>query len=224
MHITCFGQELEVQQNVAKDWVERLQEDEGLFNVPDESIVRRKAIKARSHLLRLVEKALDKSTKKADESRTKTLFMTNANASLWSGYIQGDYFSRFMKHLVTATQISQGHIHKVRDAYHKWIIHPSNSNLMNYSEILWQTGRSYEILCELKIVEQPGDGSYVLYHSISDQRVRRLENSGMKHIPVGNYYLWREMDGIPRSEMSNATFCVTKEHQVSIETKLSKID
>lgn len=220
----CLGQDIESQQQVATEWIESLQLDNEKFIVPDESIVRKKALKAKSQLIKSIEKAIDKSAKKGDEKTYNLLFMTNTNATLWSKYIQGDHFSRLLKHMITGTQINQGHIHEVRDSYHRWILHPSNANLMKYSEILWQMGRSYEILCELKVIDSQVDGSYVLYHSISEERVRRLENTGTKHVPVGNYYLWREFEGKPWSEMSDAAFCVTKEQQVSIDSKFQKID
>jgi len=191
------------------------------FQIPDETISLKTALKAKGKVITLLEKRKNKSMKKPDDPKSyDQMYMANTNASLWIKYIQGDHFSRLLKRLLTSTQISRDHVHKVRNTYHKWMINPTTSNLNKYSHVLLQTGRSYEVMCELNVIDKFTDGSSVHYQPINDVRLRKLDLSGVKSVPVGNYYIWREKNGETYSEPSSANFCITKQQHISISALL----
>jgi hypothetical protein len=213
-----FSQELQTQERHAKKWLDLYDQMDENFPIPDETLTRSKALKAREKVIGIMEKSLQKAAKHPEDPESYDhLMQASANASLWYRYIQGDHFSRLLKRLLTDTQIGRDRVHDVRDAYHKWMIQPSVANLNKYSDILLQTGRSYEVLCDLTLVDKITDGSRLKYRSLNGRRSQTLDASGIKRVPVGNYYLWREKDGKISSEYSEANFCITKEQQVSLE-------
>lgn len=177
---------------------------------PDRRITMEATYRAKQKQEKQLDKALALTRKKPlDAKQQRALMLTISNASLWHTYVEGDEFLRLMKRMLTGTQISQKHIHRLRDAYHKWIINPTNHHFSRYNELLLLTGRSYEILCELQVPER---SQPVFYQAVSEEQVKRLQQLS-KHVPIGNYYMWesQKVEAITRVKV-----CVTKKQPVDL--------
>jgi len=205
---------------VAENWIVRYEFlNDSTLKIPDRTITIKQAIKASQKIKKNLKKSISKYKNSNKSMAYKhQLFKSNTNASLWYKNVQTGDFQKLLKKLVTGTQMSQHHIHSLRDAYHKWIISPTIKHLVHYSEELAVTARSYEVLCKLSVKNVP-DKAIIKYSGITSDTEKSMDRIlSEKVVPVGNYYVWVENDRGVISDKSHANYCITNHQTIDFLT------
>ena len=201
-------------------------------NIRGKDIVNRyiqedQAIKAEELVIKQMEKVNKKVFAELEkdsalsQSTIDDIFLVAANASLWQAQVQGDDFYILAKRFATGTRINREVVDDLRERYIKWLQNPTVKNLEKYSDELLLMGRSYEVLCKVKLKVDPnieGD-KLVKYRTIStDSRERAVPRNSMeKVVPVGNYFVWLEDAEGARSQKTFAFHCTPREKTIRIE-------
>ncbi len=206
--------------SIAENWIMQYHFlDDSTLTLPDKTISKGQAIKAGQKIKRNLKKAIEKYEKSnQDTANLSYIYEVITNASLWYKNIQSNDFQKLLNTLLTTRQISQKTVHTLVDAYHKWIISPSFRHLSNYSELLTNTGESYEILCRLSVDNVP-DNFIVKYMNLTSDNAKTLDPSLYeKVVPAGNYYIWFEAKGVVASDKSYAYQCITESQLIEFNT------
>ena len=128
-----------------------------------------------------------------------------------------DDFQVFLRRLVTGRPINRDVIQDLKKAYIKWLKNPSLKNLQRYSQMLLETGKSYEILTKLKVSTSDIETATIKYKSLLNEEVQILIGpKAEKTIPVGNYYVWLEKEGKIVSDISHGFPCIRSTKRINL--------
>jgi len=192
-------------------WILKLSELESSSVVVPESYMSFKEItKAKDKIENEISEitlSIDKDPE--DRELYNELVLQNTNASLWYSEVTTEDFQVFLRRLVTGRPINKDVIQDLKKTYIKWLKDPSIKNLNRYSQMLLETGKSYEILTKLKVSTEDLEDGQIKYRSLTNKNTEILNGPvAEKTIPVGNYYIWLEKDGKILSDNSNGYNCI----------------
>jgi hypothetical protein len=152
---------------------------------------------------------LDIEKNPEDTDLYNDLILQNTNASLWYSEVTKEDFQIFLRRLVMGRPINKDVIQDLKKTYIKWLKSPSIKNLNRYSQMLSETGKSYEILTKLKVFTEELEDTQIKYRSLTNNNTETLKGPiAEKTIPVGNYYVWLEKDGKILSDNTNGYNCI----------------
>lgn len=177
--------------------------------------------KAKSRIQKDIDKAATKfKSDPENQEYYDHFFLVTTNASIWYSQVTSKDFQIFLKRLVTGRPISKDVILDVKNSYVKWVRKPTLKNLEHYSQTLHNTGRSYEILTRLQVSTNGMTDVQVKYMELTNGIVETLNGETVtKTVPVGNYYVWLESEGIVVSDNTNGYPCITSSKNIVLNTR-----
>lgn len=203
-------------------WQVKLSElNKGLIRLPGRYVTNNHILSAGEKINKQFEILLTKIEQDtANQDLQNQLFYTNTNASLWYSQVTTDDYQVFLRRLVTGRPIKKEVVEDLKRTFAKWIRRPTLKNLNRYSQLLNNTGKSYEILTKLSVSTDYKEGISVRYRSITEENSEIFDSSlKRKMVPVGNYYVWLEKDGTVISDNTVGYPCITSTKRIVLNSR-----
>ena len=206
---------------ISNQWKIKLSELETSMVVMPDSYM---AFKYLSKAKDKIENEISKITEGIDSDPNdlelyNNLILQNTNASLWYSEVTTEDFQLFLRRLVMGRPINKDVIQDLKKSYLKWIKSPTIKNLNRYSQMLLETGKSYEILTKLQVSTNGLDQITIKYRPLNQDVVETLNGpSAEKTIPVGNYYVWLEREGKVISDNINGYSCIRSTKKIVLSS------
>jgi len=200
-------------------WKTKLSElESSMVIMPDSYMAYKDLSKARVKIEKEISKiTVSMELDPADLELYNNLILQNTNASLWYSEVTTEDFQLFIRRLVTGRPINKDVIQNLKKSYLKWIKNPTIKNLNRYSQMLMETGRSYEILTKLKVSTKDPENTLIKYRPVTSTNIETLKGPmAEKIIPVGNYYIWLEKDGKVLSDNTNGFPCIRSTKNITL--------
>jgi hypothetical protein len=207
---------------IGNQWQVTLSElNKEIIRLPERYVSNKHVLSAGKKINKEIEIILNKIDQDpTNQDLFNQLFLNNTNASLWYSQITTDDYQVFLRRLVTGRPIKKEVVEDIKLVFAKWIKTAKLKNLNRYSQILHDTGKSYEILTKLTVSTNYKEGVSVKYRSITDNDSEILDSSlERKLIPVGNYYVWLEKDGSVISDNTIGYSCITSTKKIVLSSR-----